>query len=489
MKKNQYKWALLFITTTIVITICVQIYSNIKNYQNNKKELIKQVQISLDNAVDSYYYNVAQGVISLTSQDANNPSKTKTDTLHFKNPYSREIKASIDSTLNSMIKKDSTKTYIIETKGHRKGPFKRIYNGNQKLSKQLNKLISKVYISYTRDSLNIKKLNTYVKKELNRKDIHFKYALSYKPRGRAKDSLKTSYFNFNNFPEKHLTTSSESHYLPRRGGKLKIHFTDETILLLKRSLIEILLSLLLSISIIASLLYLLRTIHRQKKVAAIKNDLISNITHEFKTPIATVSAALEGIKNFNELNDTSKTEKYINISAEQLGKLNEMVEKLLDTAVLHSEDLVLNTSKIDLIYLLQKITQKHRLITPDKQFSFKSDVDTLAQKLDEFHIENALDNIIDNAVKYGGSEINIEITSTSPLLRIKIKDNGKGIKKAYALKVFEQFYRIPTGNVHDTKGFGIGLYYSKKIIEKHNGKIFIDLNDKTFTTFIIELKK
>jgi len=490
MKKNQYKWVITFITITIVITICAQIYSNIKHYKTNKQELLKQVQISLDNAVDAYYVNVAKGgVLSLTTQDSENPSKTTTDTLRFKDRFSGELKASIDSTINSMIKKDSTKTYVIESKDHRKRHFRKIYSNNTKLTKQLEKLISKVYISFTRDSLNLEILNPFIEKELARKNIHFRYALSYTRHDSKKDTLITATYKYKNFPKEHLTTSSSSSYLPHRGGQLKILFTDETVLVLKRSLMEIVLSLLLSVSIISCLLYLLKTIHKQKKIAIIKNDLISNITHEFKTPIATISAALEGIKNFNDLNDPSKTEKYLNMSSEQLHKLNIMVEKLLDTATLHSNDLKIQPENIDLILLLKKIVLKHSLISPEKDFSLDTSLNSLDSNIDVFHFENAVDNILDNAVKYGGSIIKAKISTRNNSILIRIQDNGIGIKSNYASKVFDQFFRIPTGNIHDTKGFGIGLYYTKKIIEKHGGTISIDLNNKKFTTFIIEMKK
>jgi two-component system phosphate regulon sensor histidine kinase PhoR len=237
------------------------------------------------------------------------------------------------------------------------------------------------------------------------------------------------------------------------------------------------------------LLYLLYTINKQKKIAAIKNDFISNITHEFKTPIATISAALEGIKNFNKLNDTDKTEKYIDMSTEQVTKLNTMVEKLLETATLHSGKLSIDKKNTNLQELLESISNKHQIISSEAKFTCKSNKKDIYTPIDVFHFENAIDNILDNAIKYGGSSISTKLSDNNDSVVIEISDNGVGMKKKESLKIFDQFYRVQKGNIHDTKGFGIGLYYTKKIIEKHNGEIYVDLEKKDQTTFIIKLPK
>ena len=129
----------------------------------------------------------------------------------------------------------------------------------------------------------------------------------------------------------------------------------------------ILLSLLLSIAIISCLFYLLKTIKHQKQIAEVKNDLISNITHEFKTPISTIGVALESIKNFNVIDDKEKTKSYLEMSSTQLNKLNVMVEKLLETATLDSEDLDLNKDEIDIVVLISALLEKHKISLDDKQ--------------------------------------------------------------------------------------------------------------------------
>jgi signal transduction histidine kinase len=214
--------------------------------------------------------------------------------------------------------------------------------------------------------------------------------------------------------------------------------------------------------------------------------LISNITHEFKTPIATISAAIEAIKNFNVLEDREKTHKYLSLSSIQINKLHQMVEKLLETAMLDSEQLVLKKESIDLINLAERLVSKHQILTHKKELSFSTNLQPSYANVDVFHFENVISNLIDNAVKYGGDKIEININSTLNSIEITVADNGVGIEKNQQEKIFDKFYRVPKGNTHDIKGFGIGLYYCKKIIEKHEGSISIS-SDKKQTIFKITI--
>jgi len=229
---------------------------------------------------------------------------------------------------------------------------------------------------------------------------------------------------------------------------------------------------------------LLHIIKQQKQLAEIKNDLISNMTHEFKTPIATIGVVLESLKKFNVLDDKTKTENYLNISNHQLNKLNLMVEKLLETATLDSDHLELHKEHINLTELLQQVISKHEMQNGQKKKTIHFISEAIFAKVDPFHFENALNNIIDNAMKYGGEKISINIDQNLMATTISISDTGNTLKSINKEKLFEKFYRVPKGNTHDVKGFGIGLYYTKKIIEKHGGTIDLNLNNN-FTTFKI----
>jgi len=352
---------------------------------------------------------------------------------------------------------------------------------NDSLSKvDFEMLTSKVVISMTNETLSLKAIDTLLTTELNRKNLAIAYGLLFK--NNSEDDQNT---NAEIVKIAELETYSKSPYLPK-GSKLSVHFTNVTNTIFKRIFIGILISTLLVLVVVACLFYLLKIIKHQKQLAEVKNDLISNITHEFKTPIATISVALESIKDFDETKHSEKTNRYLEMSVNQLSKLNVMVEKLLETATLDSDNLELNKEEINITDLLKTTIDKFQVTVSDKKLKFVSTSEDVHGNVDVFHFENAINNIIDNAIKYGGDSILVELKQSSNAFDILISDNGNGLTKAHKDKLFEKFYRVPKGNRHDVKGFGIGLYYTKKIIEKHNGTIQLELN-KNNTIFKITL--
>jgi two-component system phosphate regulon sensor histidine kinase PhoR len=486
MNKQNYKWVVYFIGFTIAATIAVQVYWNYREYQINKLHLISKVQLSLDNSVEAYYANITRsGIITYASLNPVN-SNDKTDTIIVSTNSRENFRKKIDSTLQNLAKNDTTRPLLINNQRGSVYPF---FTSNHNIPKNIDSLISKVMVSISRDTLNLEKLDTYLAKELNRNNLAINYAINYTYGYRdLNDSLveKTKTYKLENFPNKYLTVLSNSTFLSHRS-KLQLYFTNETVILLRNSFISIILSFLLSISIIASLVFLLKTIYKQKQLAEVKNDLINNITHEFKTPIATISAALEALKNFNALNDKAKSEKYIAMANSQAIKLYEMVEKILETASLNHNDLVFQKKPIHLAQLIERVIEKYQLISTSKKITFENSDENIILALDQFHFENALGNIIDNAIKYGGNNIDVSLKTSKNKIQILIKDDGIGIPKSQKDKIFDQFYRIPTGNTHNIKGFGIGLFYTKSIVEKHQGSIEIIYDKNNNTLFKIEL--
>ncbi|MDO9274064.1 MAG: HAMP domain-containing sensor histidine kinase [Lutibacter sp.] len=484
MDKKNYKWVVYFIGITIFTTIAVQVYWNYREYELNKQNLISKVQLSLDNSVEAYFANLTKsGIITFTSSDKKN-SKEITDTIVVSTTSRWGLRKKVDSTLQNIAKLKNQKPLFINSQ--RNHAF---FTPNDVLPKNIDSLISKVFISISRDTLDLAKLDTYLSEEFKRKHIGIDYGLTYDYFNWVSEDnfdKKTIDYKLENFPKKYLTVVSKSAYLPHKSH-LELHFTNETALLLKNSFISILLSLILSISIIASLVYLLKTIYKQKQLAEVKNDLINNITHEFKTPIATISTALEAMKNFNALDDKEKAKKYISMASSQVANLNVMVEKILETAALTHEQLALNKQPTAIAELIAKVIENYKITASEKTINFKNAIGDAILNVDKFHFGNAIGNILDNALKYGGKTITVELFSIKNSTVIVIHDSGNGISKSEKEKVFEQFYRIPTGNTHNVKGFGIGLYYTKNIIEKHGGTISIVYDTKNTTLFKIEL--
>jgi signal transduction histidine kinase len=166
--------------------------------------------------------------------------------------------------------------------------------------------------------------------------------------------------------------------------------------------------------------------------------------------------------------------------------LHQMVEKLLETATLDSEQLLLKKETTDVVAMTEKLVNKYQLLSNNKTLIFSSNANPISLNIDVFHFENVVSNLIDNAIKYGGNTVEIHINSTFKSVEISIADDGDGIEKNQQEKIFDKFYRVPKGNTHDVKGFGIGLYYCKKIVEKHHGILVLSSNNNQ-TIFKITL--
>ena len=479
MNTKKYRWLLYFITLTIVATIGVQVFWNYKNYQQNKQRVVNEIQISLDNAVEEYFADIAKNTqIAFldTSPDSTN-TKVKIDAFFSKIELDTVLKE-FSSKKNIKRKLDFKHINIKPSKINGISVFK-----GEKVDSidRLKGFANKIVISISQDSIQFSKLNPYFEKELNRKKILLPFSfVHYK-----NDSVNRGFYSAKIKKKGNIKMFSKSTLL-RSNEKLELLINNPSKEALKRSTTGILLSLLLSIVIISCLFYLLKIINKQKELAEIKNDLISNITHEFKTPITTVSTALEAIDTFNAIDDKEKTKKYLSISNLQLKKLHQMVEKLLETATLDSEKLLLQKETIDVITLVKNASLKDEFLSTEKSIEFNSFNKELLIDIDPFHFENAISNLIDNATKYGGNKIEVHIHLVLNNLEITIADNGNEIDKNQREKIFDKFYRIPKGNTHNVKGFGIGLYYTKKIIEKHGGEIRLIPNSSN-TIFKITL--
>lgn len=226
----------------------------------------------------------------------------------------------------------------------------------------------------------------------------------------------------------------------------------------------------------------------QKKVTQVKNDLINNVTHEFKTPISSIKLASESLSEPKLIAQKNAVERYSKIINEENIKLNKLVESLLSTAALENSEISLNYEKVNIVELLTDIAKK---FNSQIDFVFIDNYleDKCLIKIDKFHLSNAIINLLENAVKYSkeNTAIKIKLSRTNKFIQIKIVDNGIGISKSEQQKIFDAFYRVQTGNIHDVKGYGIGLSYVKKIIEAHKGQIEVESKLGYGSSFIIKI--
>jgi len=262
--------------------------------------------------------------------------------------------------------------------------------------------------------------------------------------------------------------------------------------LLRQITQPILFSLLLLGITILSFVLLYRNMLKQQRLSELKNEFISNITHELKTPIATVGVAIEALKNFNAMDNPQRTKEYLDISGNELQRLGLLVDKVLKLSMFEKKEIELKYELLNLYDLVQEVTaslklqlEKHRATVTVTQ---EGGVNLQGDRL---HLLSVVFNLLDNALKYGkeNPEILVQVKGDENTVELRVTDNGIGIPHGYKEKIFEKFFRVPHGDTHNAKGYGLGLSYAAQVIKKHKGTIRVESEAGQGTSFIITLPK
>lgn len=241
--------------------------------------------------------------------------------------------------------------------------------------------------------------------------------------------------------------------------------------------------------------YLIRIILRQKTLEEMKSDFTNNITHELKTPIAVAYAASDALLNFNQAEEKTQRDKYLRICQEQLQRLSGLVEQILSMSMEKRKTFRLHPEEIIVQEVLEKLVEQHKL-KADKPVEISLDIEpeTLTATADRTHFGNIISNLIDNAIKYshGKAEVSIRCRvvkngSQDKKVEISVCDHGIGIAAEKQKHIFDKFYRVPTGNLHDVKGYGLGLFYVKTITEKHGGNVVVKSEPGKGSMFTISI--
>jgi len=339
--------------------------------------------------------------------------------------------------------------------------------------------------------LDTAQIDSIVTKALNDRNIHipFKFAvlnstadtviIASKPDMNSKFLQST--YKVNIFPK--------SMYIQPRF--LSLLFPGKTKYNLNGVELTLFSSILLIILIIGAFYFTISTIIRQKKLSEIKSDFINNMTHEFKTPISTISLAGEVLSDKTIDKTPESVEKYLKIIKDENKRLAGLVENVLQAAVLDKGKLKFKIQECDLHQIINDVIQSLHLQIQNKGGFITTELNALRYSLfaDRMHLGNIIYNLIDNALKYSidAPQIKVITESTNVGISIAVKDNGIGIKKEDQKKIFETFYRVPTGNIHNVKGFGLGLSYVKAVVEKHGGHVEVQSELGEGSTFIVYL--
>jgi two-component system, OmpR family, phosphate regulon sensor histidine kinase PhoR len=272
---------------------------------------------------------------------------------------------------------------------------------------------------------------------------------------------------------------------------LLLYFPREKQFLLTELWGILMISIILIIVIVSSFTYTITTIFRQKKLSEMKNDFINNMTHEFKTPISTISLACETLNDHDIVKSPEFMESYINIILEENKRLAGMAEKILQTAVIEKGQLKMKREQINLHEVIADVIKNIRIQVEIKdgliRRYFRAENPVISG--DHVHLTNLVYNLLDNANKYSPRKpvITVRTENTSSGILLTIEDHGIGISKSEQKKIFDKLYRVPTGNIHEVRGFGLGLSYVKAIVEEHKGKINLESEVNKGTTFKIFL--
>lgn len=278
--------------------------------------------------------------------------------------------------------------------------------------------------------------------------------------------------------------------IKRTGYKVEIDPLTQTVL---SQMSGILITTFLIVLILSfAFWYLIRTVMRQKTLEEMKDDFTNNMTHELKTPIAVAYSAADTLLNFRQGEDREKRNKYLQICKEQLEELTALVEQILSMSMERRKSILLNKENVPLNELVQNLVEQHKLKTR-KEVRFETEItpDKMEVKADHTHLGNIISNLIDNAIKYSGDTVDVKIEAyeEDSYCIIRVRDNGFGISRENQKHIFDKFYRVPVSDQYAVKGYGLGLFYAKTMIEKQGGSISVESMLGKGSVFSIHIPK
>ena len=522
MNRVLFKLLVFLMSVSLVGIILVQVYwfnSSIENNQEQFKFHVKQV---LGNVANNMQEQEILSFVDKINQfkDSTGRDKVDADFLEFgyyqRNSqtnetiiYSNSINSQdftispsfFDKKLDSLkIKSFSSKRKTeIYHNGIDKSTLQNTLTPDMKIEKsgKLKVLDKLLYdISFTDIALTYpiqrrissEKLQELLKRQLTEYGINTPFEFGVYSNGLA-TKVKSDKFKFNKSDTYSIPIFSDND--GRSQYQLLVSFPEKKKFIFSDLIGIAILSLVFTLIIIIAYTNALNQLFKQRQISEIKTDFINNMTHEFKTPIATINLALDAIKNPKVIDDKEKIHRYLQMIRDENKRMHAQVENVLRISKLEKRELEINKEATDINEIINDAIEHVSLIIESREGNIETHFEATRTSilLNDVHFTNVFVNILDNAIKYSPEKPKIEVFTENikDFVVIKVKDHGAGMSKVAQKRIFEKFYREHTGDIHNVKGHGLGLAYVKRIIEEHNGTITVESEKGKGSTFSIKL--
>ena len=527
MSKRIFVLLLVLMSVSLIGIIFIQYFFILKNYEENNKQFSINVNYVLEETTSDVERNEFRKYVRKFRDLIANEALVDIDTLSIQNliiidenPEKRETIIYKNGVIEENLIIPKTKSYyddIIDVISERENiSIKRLSNQREekvfsnrriednlspeqfllkvgKISKSKEVLFESAYNDISKRNPieerigDINKFEKIIERNLERMNINldFEYAIFDQD---SITKISSEKFDLSNQSYSSLIFKDENDL---SNYSLKVAFPGRTPFLLGSLVSVIITSIIFTSIIIIAYVTTILLLLRQRQISQIKTDFINNMTHEFKTPIATINLALSAIKNPKTIVNKEKVKKYLQMIYDENNRMHDQVENVLMISHLERNQLNIEKTKQDINEIIDLAISHVSLIVENNNGNIitEKDADNSMVIGNETHLINVMVNILDNAIKYNDNspEIFIKTLNIGSRVLIEIKDNGIGMSKAVQSKIFEKFYRKQTGDLHDVKGHGLGLAYVKKIIAFHNGNITVDSAVGKGSKFTIQL--
>lgn len=522
MNKMFFRLLVLLMSLSLIGIILVQVYWFNTSFKNNDEQFKFHVKQVLGNVADKLQKQEAYSFYDKYNhyKDSTGKIPKKDDLLEFtyvhKNlktnetiVYSNSVVAEdysisssfFDKKFNSeRFKNFSSKrvTEVYNNSGIDKSNFQQSVTPNIKIEKSgnLDILDNAQFEIFFKDIASVMPLNEritndklqkLIKKELEQYGVNTKFEFAIYNNGTESKIRSTGFCNKEEGYSIPIFSDNEGN----EKYKLFVMFPQKKKFLLSELVSITILSVIFTLIILIAYTSALNQLIRQRQISEIKTDFINNMTHEFKTPIATINLALDAIKNPKIIDDKEKVFKYLQMIRDENKRMHAQVENVLRISKLEKKELDIEKESTNIDEVIEDAIEHVSLILEDRQGSITSHLEATRNcvLVNEGHFTNVIVNILENAIKYSPEppEIDIYTENIKDMILIKVQDRGLGMSKVAQKRVFEKFYREHTGDIHNVKGHGLGLAYVKRIVEDHNGQVYVESEKGKGSTFIIKI--